>query len=345
MKSICSQFLVLVMVVISGASGSVKGQDARFSQFFTTPHLVNPAFTSLFQGDYQVMLNYRSQWGNIMENPYRTVSMATGMKIYPRFAQCDYVGLGFNVLGDQAGALNFGTVQANLAGAYYKSLNGYGTSYLALGFSGGIGHRSLKVNPFTDFLDVPESVPVNAFTYTDFSSGLLWSYRPQKNTYFYVGGAIFHLNRPDMSHFASERGFAGGDEPLDMRYVGHAGGSFSLSERFRVRPSFIFERQGPSMEIMGGGFIQFLTSEPITGRQARPENAIHLGGFWRYGDAAVVAARMDFDHYYLTISYDITASKLSEANQGAGGLEISLAKSLFRRERPVCPNPVDCPAF
>lgn len=345
MKVICSRFFFLVMVVIGGASQPVLGQDARFSQFFTTPHLVNPAMTSLFQGDYQVMLNYRSQWGSIIENPYRTVSLATGMKVYPKFADCDYVGLGLNVLGDQAGSLNFGTIQTNFAAAYYKSLNGHGTSYLALGFSGGIAHRSIKVNPFTDFLDVPEAVPVNAFTYGDFSSGLLWSYRPQKNTYFYVGGAIFHLNRPDMSHFATDRSFAGGDEPLDMRYVAHAGGTFSLSERFRIRPSVMVERQGPSMEIIGGGFIQFLTTEPMSGRDTRAENSIHIGGFYRYGDAAVIAARMDFEFYYLTISYDVTASKLSAANRGAGGLEISIAKALFRQQRPVCPSPVDCPAF
>jgi len=345
MKRICSQFLVFVMVVLSGASGSLLAQDARFSQFFTTPHLVNPAMNGLFQGDYQVMLNYRSQWGSIMESPYRTVSMATAMKVYPRFAPCDYVGLGFNVLADQAGALNFGTVQVNMAGTYYKSLNGYGTSYLALGFTGGVGHRSLKVNPFTDFLDQPESLPANAFLYTDLSSGLLWSYKPSKKAYFYLGGAIFHLNRPDMSHFATERGFAGGDESLAMRYVAHGGGTFTLSDRFRFRPSVMVQRQGPSMELMGGGFLQFLTSEPITGKEARPENSLHFGGFWRYGDAAVVAARMDFDHYYLTVSYDVTASKLSEANRGAGGLEVSIAKALFRQQRPTCPSPVDCPAF
>lgn len=333
------------MIVNSGASGLLQAQDARFSQYFTTPHLVNPAFTSLFQGDYQVMLNYRSQWGNIMENPYRTLSMATGMKVYPRFAQCDFVGLGFNILADQAGALNFGTVQANLATSYYKSLNGYGTSYLALGFSAGVGNRSLKVNPFTDFLDVPESVPVNAFTYADVSTGLLWSYMPGKNTNFYAGAAIFHLNRPDMSHFVSSRGVAGGEEALHMRYVAHSGGMFPISERFRLRPSVMVERQGSAMEIMGGGFIQFITTERITGAVGRPENAIHLGFFYRYGDAAVVAARMDFDHYYLTLSYDVTASKLSEANRGAGGLEISVAKALFRSERPTCPNPVDCPLF
>ena len=75
MKKIFTRSLyLLVMVVLSGASLSTQGQDARFSQYFTTPYLTNPAFTALFQGDYQVMLNYRSQWGSVIENPFRTIS-------------------------------------------------------------------------------------------------------------------------------------------------------------------------------------------------------------------------------------------------------------------------------
>jgi type IX secretion system PorP/SprF family membrane protein len=346
MKRICSQFRVCFLVVLSAASGALVAQDARFSQFFTTPHLVNPAFTSFFQGDYQVMLNYRNQWGSVMDNPYRTISLATGMKLYPKFAECDFAGLGFQVLADQAGSLQFGTVQASLSGAYYKALNGYGKSYLALGFSGGIVHRSLQVNPFTDFLDVPEAVPVSAFSYGDFNAGLLWSYQPSRNLNWYAGAAAYHLNRPDVSHFVHSRNLSGGREPLDMRYVVHTGGTLPLSPRFRLRPSLMAERQGPSMEIVAGGFVQFITSsEPVRGAAARPENALHLGAFFRPGDAAIVAARMDFEHYYLTLSYDVTASKLSQANRGAGGLEISVAKALFRAERPVCPSPVDCPLF
>jgi type IX secretion system PorP/SprF family membrane protein len=300
MKSICSQFLFLAMVVISGASSSLMGQDARFSQFFTTPHLVNPAFTSLFQGDYQVALNYRSQWGTVMENPYRTLSAAASMKLYPKFADCDYIGLGVDVLADRAGALNFGTVQGNVSAAYYKSLNGFGTRFLALGFSAGGVQRSIQYNPFTDFLDGGEVLAVDRFGYLDVSTGLVYSHMINRQTYWYAGGAIFHVNGPEQSFLTTDRGLVGGEEPLAMRYVLHAGGSVAMSQRWILRPSAIFQQQGPHREIIAGGFLQFLTHDPSLNKEGG--HAVHLGAFYRPGDALLVSGRVVFDHYYLNVS-------------------------------------------
>lgn len=342
MNRICSQFLILTMVVISGASLPVMGQDARFSQFFTTPQLVNPAFTSLFQGDYQVSLNYRSQWRSVMDNPYSTIAAAGSMKVYPRFADCDYVGLGFDLLADRAGALSFGTVQANVSAAYYKSLNGRGTRFLGLGFTGGVAQRSLNYDPATDFLEPGEALATERFGFADVSAGLVYSHMINREAYWYAGGSMFHLNTPEQGFLNSSRGPTGIGEPLDMRYVLHGGGNFPLTERWHLRPSVMWQRQGAHMETVAGGFLKF---ETATGPKAERGNAVHLGAFYRLKDALLVAGRLDFNHYYLTISYDVTTGKLTDANYGAGGLEISLAKALFRDKRPSCPSPVDCPLF
>lgn len=335
-------YLLVYLVVMSGASLSTKGQDVRFSQYFTTPHLVNPAFTSMFKGDYQVMLNYRSQWGGIAEVPYRTVAAAADAKVYAGFADCDYIGLGVNLLADRAGALNYGTMQANVTGAYFKSLNGYANNYLSLGFSGGIAQRFLDNDPEA-FLDGPETFAVQQFSYFDISTGLLWTYFPEEGLNVYAGAAMFHVNEPDLSHFVSSREFFGGEAALPRRYVMHAGGSLPLGDVFRIRPSFQFMTQGPSHEFDIGAMFQMLTSHPLAKKKGE-DNSIYLGAFYRKGDAIIAAARLDYQGYYLTMSYDIGISNLNQAGQPAS-LEISIAKSLFRNNRPSCPSPLSCPVL
>lgn len=342
MNRICSQFL-FAMVVMSAASSPLMGQDARFSQFFTTPQLVNPASVSLFQGDYQLALNYRSQWGSVMEEPYRTIAAAGSMKVHPRFADCDYIGLGFDLLADRAGALAFGTIQANLGATYYKSLDGHGTRFLGLGFQAGVAQRSLDYDPYGDFLEGPEALAVDRFSFFDLSTGLVYSHLINRQNYWYAGAALYHVNRPEQSFLVTARGFSGGDEALAMRAVLHAGGSVALAERWLLRPQAMVQRQGPHTEFLAGGYLQFVTGP--AGPNGGGGHAVHLGGFFRPGDALVLSGRMDWDHWYLTLSYDVTTGVLTDANRGAGGLEISLAKALFRDKRPVCPSPVDCPLF
>jgi hypothetical protein len=49
----------MVVVVV------VAAQDSHFSQFFSSPLTLNPAFTGKFFGTYRVAGNYRNQWPTI----------------------------------------------------------------------------------------------------------------------------------------------------------------------------------------------------------------------------------------------------------------------------------------
>ena len=89
--------------------------------------------------------------------------------------------------------------------------------------------------------------------------------------------------------------------------------------------------------------FQMLTSHPLAKKKGE-DNSIYLGAFYRNGDAVIAAARLDYQGYYLTMSYDIGVSNLNQAGQPAS-LEISIAKSLFRNNRPSCPSPLSCPVL
>jgi hypothetical protein len=55
--------------------GKASAQDPHFSQFFSSPLTLNPAFTGKFFGAYRVMGNYRNQWPTI-NNAFTTATFA-----------------------------------------------------------------------------------------------------------------------------------------------------------------------------------------------------------------------------------------------------------------------------
>ena len=55
-------------------------QDIHFTQFTYTPLNTNPAQTGLFDGDYRVGGNYRTQWWEVPGLPYTTFSCFGDMR-------------------------------------------------------------------------------------------------------------------------------------------------------------------------------------------------------------------------------------------------------------------------
>ena len=70
---------------------------------------------------------------------------------------------------------------------------------------------------------------------------------------------------------------------------------------------------------------------------------LYAGAFFRYGDAIIPYAGLEFGDYRLGISYDVNVSRLTAASQRRGGMEISL----IWIKKYVDPNrkKLNCPRF
>ncbi|MGZ3910129.1 MAG: type IX secretion system membrane protein PorP/SprF, partial [Flavisolibacter sp.] len=56
-------YLTLLLGVFTLAmTGTCRGQDIHFSQFFEAPLLRNPSLAGIFTGDIRVQAVYRDQW-------------------------------------------------------------------------------------------------------------------------------------------------------------------------------------------------------------------------------------------------------------------------------------------
>lgn len=332
---------------------SARAQDPRFSQYYASPWNLNPAMNGLFNGSWRATMNYRDQWGSVLSPvPFRTYSVSYEHRVQVGYND-DYASFGIGAMHDEAGTSRFMQNKAHLGAAFLKQLAGgrhQADHYLSAGAQVGFGQNSIdwsKVwfsRQFDSSTETPDynanngeaNANVNSKGYLDFNAGLLWYVVFENNGTFYLGGAMHHLNAPRIS-------LTGDDNvTLYSRWSAHAGGELPINDNFSLLPGAQIMRQGPSMESDLGMNIRFTNND-------LNELALRAGAWARVGnkldkgllaDAVTVVGMVEFNRWALGLSYDITVSPLTKANNSRGAFEISLSYSHpgERRSRVVCPN-------
>jgi type IX secretion system PorP/SprF family membrane protein len=188
MKKIIYQFTALCTFALA-MNIEVKAQDPEFTQFYSNPLYLNPAFAGSKKCP-RIVMNYRNQWPNISGN-FVTTSVAYDQRVDGLNG-----GLGFIVMQDNA-AQTLKTLRASAIYAY--SINVTRKFTVNLGAEATFFQKSLDWNKLTfgDMID-----PRRGFVYqtndvprggtasgVDFSAGILGF-----SDKFYFGFAAHHLN-------------------------------------------------------------------------------------------------------------------------------------------------------
>jgi hypothetical protein len=102
---------------------SLKAQDPHFSQFFSSPLTLNPAFTGKFDGSWRLAANHRDQWPSIPK-AYVTSSASIDFPVLvSRVPEFDVFGVGISGVTDASAnsqlKLNYGSVSMS----YHKALD------------------------------------------------------------------------------------------------------------------------------------------------------------------------------------------------------------------------------
>ena len=361
MKSIFTSIIFSTCLAL----GSIHGQDLHFSQFYMSPLNLNPALTGVMNCNHRVVVNYRNQWSSILRsNSFRTYSASYDHKI--PVGRDDYFGVGGVLWGDVAGSADFQTLSARVSGSYSRKMFGNRTTshYLVVGAEAGIGQRSLDFQKlrFGDQHDGNggfaggqsqdhELLGNDNFIFPDVSAGFLWFSVFDENNNAYIGGAIHHLNRPNLSFYTT------GDAPLYSKITAHAGGQFEMLNNVSLIPGVVAFFQGPSFLLNVGSSVRFnLASSGINnsfqvGLWARMVNNYlfnvdvsdpntntntELGA-----DAIIFSARFLYDQFDIGFSYDWNVSDLKAVSNGNGALELSLVYTICGGEN----RGVYCPKF
>jgi len=311
----------------------INGQDAVFSQFYHNPISTNSALTGVFNGKNRVGTIYRNQWYSVEPNAsLTTTDLFYDSKI--NVLKNDFLGIGIMLFDDRAGLAEIAKTHGYLNLAYSKHLynNKYRelNQYLVFGAQFGYGVTYLKSSGFlfgSQFDKLSETVDpslpsgenlLTSKVYPDINTGLVWYYTSRKST-LYLGVAVSHLNRPDISLVD------GSVDRLYMQYSGLIGGEFSLVDNLSVLPAIYFNAEGQVMQGVLGTNFRYEYYE-------KDKNAFRIGIWTRVTNTIsgfsipdiIFSTILEFNDIELGLSYDVTVSNLSAVNGYKGAFELSL---------------------
>lgn len=286
------------------AFSAVNAQQLSLtSQYMMNNYILNPAIAGT-ENFIPINLNIRNQWVNIKGAPV-TQSLSSHAYLGKN------IGIGGVVFNDVTGPTR--RTGASVSVAYHVRLNKAYTRKLSFGLAGVFFQHYINKDQLTT--DQPEDMSIlNGFNNQfcpDANFGIYFS----ETDRFYAGFSIMNLLEIKKDLFSLSHTI---NNPIERTYYFHGGYHFKLGKDFGFEPSLMmqFQEQTP---------IQFDFNGRFSWRRM-----IWLGGSYRMKDAAVVMLGLDFKHFCLGYSYDITLSEIKKYSYGSH--EINLTYRIFRKD-------------
>lgn len=338
----------LLGFLVLGGIGTVEAQDIHFSQILETPLFFSPANTGFFGGYFRATANYRNQWG-AMGNPYQTIGVSMDGGLFKSKRRKAFLGLGFTLYNDQAGAAKISKTNAllNISGVVKLSKH----SVMSVGLCGGADATNANYNALTygsqfdgNVIDPTkvsgEESRYRQYTTTDLGAGIAYEYGKVKTdqdhddvTSVKASLGVFHLNQPNQEYWA------GSTYRLPMRWDALVSVRHDFEDtKFSILPAIMFEQQDKAWEYVAGTYVKYRTKvgTKVTGQKT--ENGLGAGLFYRGKDAFIYKLIYEMGDYAIGISYDMNVSGYRTASKYVGGFEVclrynNLAGSLFESRR------------
>ena len=318
--------ILLTVVLLINSSINLYAQDPIFTQFYSNPVYLNPAFAGSNKCP-RIVSNFRNQWPGF-SGDFITTSLT-----YDQYVDKIKGGLGIILMSDQI-AKTLKSNEASFVYSYHQHLSRKFT--LNFGIQGTYISKSVDrsnltfgdmIHPRRGFVlstqDVINYAPVDIF---DFSAGIL-GYTDK----FYVGFATHHLTEPSFSYISTNN-----TSFLNRRYTAHAGTEISLNskslfseEEKSLSPSVLFIKQGDFQQLNFGLYY-------------RKGNYV-VGAWYREGDSFIVTLGMNTKLLRIGYSYDLTTSQLGVYSGGSH--EISVALKLYCAPKKKSLRAMSCPSF
>lgn len=323
---------IIILVWLTWA-GSASGQDAMLSQYWTMPTLVNPAQTGLTESDYRAATAYRNQWASIA-SPFTTAQATFDARLPQNRGHA--LGVGGFVRNDQMEAGAFNTFEVSAQSAYH--LKAGRNDFVSFGLSAGYRQRSIDFSglawdsQFNGTAFDPSIDPGEEFTgmsnwSVDAAFG--FNYQRRAKSKFDIGFAAWH-------YFQNQSFLFGRNDRAIMRQ----NLIFAWYENYNgidVIYDFMAARQGGgAMMLMAGGRAYYGLGDNSRYTDAKTQNRIYGGLHYRWADALIASFGFEIQRMLsIGASYDVTTSRLSQANAMRGGWEINLTYTGWFRDSRI----------
>lgn len=307
----------------------ILGQDAHFSQYFSSPLTLNPANTGNFDGPSRLALNFRNQWQGI-GNPYITGTASFDTEIFrDKVGKGNRLAVGVMGLYDRTVGGAFTSNYASASVGYHLWTDYDETEKLSIGFQSTLVNKNLDytkisfADQFASFgfdLSLPsgQTFQSNNINYVDVNAGLMYSKVFDAGS-FYVGLSGYHITKPRESFLGNA------NNRLQTRTTLHGGMNIGLGERSSLMGSAQYMHQGGiRMGIVGLAYGRTLDDK-------FNDIKVYLGAWYRNKDAIIPYMGYSYYNMQLGLSYDIKQSALNLAGTQNRSFEISLIYTFLDR--------------
>lgn len=281
--------------------------------------------------------NYRDQWRSVTV-PYSTFSISAdaNLRTHKNF------GYGILFFHDVVGDGQFRTIEVQANASYLLKLSADSMHNIRPGINIGLNHRQLNFDQFYfdnqyDGITYNSALSTNENLQTDRKSnlsvgiGTVYEYFKNDRFKFTVGVGAFNLNKPNQGFYTSVI-------QRDIRTSIFGKGLFKLNYDWDLVPGINLSIQGKYREFNIGSSVKYTLINRLG--QYR---ALYAGLWYRNRDAAFMSVGMDYQNWFVGLSYDINFSKLVPASRARGGFEIAV-RYILHRFKPkkivhrICPD-------
>ncbi len=314
-------FVVLIPAMMIGVNS--KAQDPHFTQFYSAPLAVNPAYTGVFNGELRAVSNYRRQWVNAA-SPYNTFSICVDGKIKQQDIEVQNpLNIGLMAMNDQSMKGAFRSNYFSGYVSYHVLLDEDRWHSLGIGLYAAYGKRRIDFSGISfseqltgDGFDLSlpngEAALNNMKPFASVGAGILYLYNnKEEGTFFDFGLSGFHFNKPRQTVVDDA------NEYLPVRYSAQTSLQRYLQPDLILNLRALYQNQTKVEYVMLGFSIAKLLA---------PENQHMIGaGCWyRSKDAITPSVLLEYNKLQAAISYDITVSKFMPGTSRTTSWEFSL---------------------
>lgn len=331
------KFSTLLVFVCFVSGMKVLAQDIHWSQFNANPIFQNPGNTGHFNGDMRFVGNFRDQW-RAVSVPFQTLSVSMDGKPY----NYRNLGIGGLFFHDVAGDGAFRTIELQANVSYLLKISSDSTHIIRPGINFGMNHRQVNWDAFQfgnqyNGQQFDPSMASNENYTTDrktnFSVGIgaVYEFNIAKRKQLTAGIAAFNLNRPNQGFYTTQI-------QRDVRTNLFLRGNYPLGFDWDLIPSLQLNIQGKYSEFVVGSSVKYTLIDKLG-----EYRAVYAGGWFRNKDAGFLSVGMDYQNWFVGISYDINFSKLVVASRARGGMEFAV-RYIIHRFKPkkivhrICPD-------
>jgi type IX secretion system PorP/SprF family membrane protein len=323
-----SAFISLLFITVFTGS---EAQDIHFSQFFSTPLLINPASTGMSGEGFRFANNFRNQWAKIGV-PYQTICSSLDRKL---LIAGQTFGLGGLILYDQSSSYNLSANAFMLSASYSRIIS---NQQFTVGIQSGMVFKSFNMKDLTFYSQFDPTGQIfnpslpsleaglgDKLKYVDVNIGLYWS-TLISTVIPSAGLTVSHLNMPLERFETSSTGLR---LPMKLTFNGQA--IIPVNKKLDLTPMLLYSYTPGAYELLAGGIEGYRITSSIL-----PVRKVYALTMFRVNpprnvDALILGGGAKFLNFDLGISYDFNISPMHKVVNFTGAFEISLVYTGINR--------------